>query len=159
MAPTDRTRGDHTLATHRAAGHDFHLLERFEAGIVLSGTEVKSIRAGKINLKEAYGRVRDGEVWLLNAHVSPYEQGNRANHEPLRPRKLLLHAREIAKLDRETTRGGLTLVATRVYLKRGRIKVELALARGKKLHDKRESSRRREIDREIARAKGSRALR
>lgn len=159
MATSDNSRGDRTLATNRAARHQFHLLERFEAGLVLAGTEVKSIRAGKINLKEAYARVRDGELFLFNAHVSPYEQGNRANHEPLRPRKLLLHAKEILKLERETTRGGMTLVALRVYLKRGRVKLELALARGKKLHDKREASRRREMDREIDRAKGSRTFR
>ena len=112
-----------------------------------------------MNLKEAYARVKEGEVYLLSAHISPYEQGNRANHDPVRPRKLLLHAREIKKLDRETTRGGMTLIATRLYLKRGRIKIEIALARGKKLHDKRESSRKREVEKEMARAKGSRTLR
>ncbi len=150
---------DKILATNRAAAHEFHLLERIEVGIVLSGTEVKSARAGKVNLKDAYARVKEGEVFLHNAHISPYAQGNRANHDPLRPRKLLLHAKEIRKLDRETTRGGTTLVPTRLYLKRGRVKVELALARGKKLHDKREASRLKESEKEMARAKGSRAFR
>lgn len=146
-----------TLATNRKASHEYHLLEQQEAGIVLTGTEVKSARDGKVNLKEAYCRVRDGELFLLGAHISPYEQGNRENHDPLRPRKLLMHGREIAKLARETITGGLTLIPTRMYLKRGRIKVEIALAKGKKLHDKRESARTREMDREIARAKGSRS--
>ena len=144
------------LATNRSAGHEYHPLQRFEAGIVLTGTEVKSARQGKVNLKDAYARVQDGEVFLHNAHISPYAQGNRENHEPRRTRKLLLHAREIRKLGRETITTGLTLVATRMYLKNGRIKVELALARGKKLHDKREASRRRDADREMARARGSR---
>jgi SsrA-binding protein len=146
------------LATNRAASHHYHLFQRFEAGIVLTGTEVKSARQGKVNLKDAYARVTGGEVFLHHAHISPYTQGNRENHEPLRIRKLLLHAREIRKLARETVTTSLTLVATRMYLKQGRIKVELALARGKKLHDKREASRRREVDREIARARGSRSL-
>jgi len=150
--------GPKVLATNRAASHQYHLLQRFEAGIVLTGTEVKSARQGKVNLKDAYARVSEGEVFLHSAHISPYTQGNRENHEPRRTRKLLLHAREIRKLARETVTTGLTLVATRMYLKNGRVKVELALARGKKLHDKREASRRREMDREMARARGSRSL-
>jgi len=148
--------GVKVLATNRSASHEYHLLERFEAGIVLTGTEVKSAREGKVNLKDAYARVENGEVFLHNAHVSPYAQGNRENHEPMRVRKLLLHAREIRKLERETVRTALTLVATRVYLKNGRIKVELALARGKKLHDKRDAARQREMEREMDRARGSR---
>ena len=151
-----KQQGPQVLATNRSASHEYHLLQKVEAGIVLTGTEVKSARQGKVNLKEAYARVRDGELWLYNAHISPYDQGNRENHEPRRTRKLLLHAREIRKLARETVTTGLTLIATRLYLKGGRIKVELALARGKKLHDKRESSRKREMEREMARAKGSR---
>ena len=150
--------GPKALATNRAAGHEYHLLQRFEAGIALTGTEVKSARLGKVNLKDAYARIMNGELFLLNAHISPYEQGNRENHEPTRPRKLLMHAREIRKLARETVTTNLTLVATQLYLKKGRIKVELALARGKKLHDKRETSRKREVDRELARARGSRSL-
>jgi SsrA-binding protein len=148
--------GRKLLAANRAASHEYRLLQRFEAGIVLTGTEVKSAREGRVNLKDAYARVENGEMFLHNAHISPYTQGNRENHEPLRKRKLLLHAREIRKLERETVRTSLTLVATRMYLKNGRIKVELALAQGKKLHDKRETSRRREMDREMARARGSR---
>ena len=144
---------DRARAERLPADPAYDLLERFEAGIVLTGTEVKSARAGKINLKDAYARVRDGEMFLFKAHISPYEQGNRANHEPERTRKLLLHAREILKLDREITLSGMTLIPTRVYLKNGRIKVELALAKGKKLHDKRESSRKREMEREAARAR------
>jgi len=150
--------GPRALATNRSAGHEYHLLQRFEAGIALTGTEVKSARLGKVNLKDAYARIMNGELFLLNAHISPYEQGNRENHEPTRPRKLLMHAREIRKLARETVTTNLTLVATQIYLKNGRIKVELALARGKKLHDKRETSRKREVEREMARARGSRSL-
>lgn len=146
---------DPVLARNRAASHEFHLLERFEAGIVLTGTEVKSARQGKVNLKESYARVENGEVFLVKAHISPYEQGNTFNHEPTRKRKLLLHAREIRKLERATTAGGMTLVATRMYLKRGRIKLEIALAKGKKLFDKREASRKRDMDREIARSGSS----
>ena len=148
--------GPKVLATNRTASHQYQLFERFEAGIALRGTEVKSARQGKLNLKDGYARVHNGEVFLLNVHISPYTQGNRENHEPVRQRKLLLHAREIRKLARETTATALTIVPTRVYLKNGRIKVELALARGKKLYDKRESSRRREVEKEMARAKGSR---
>ena len=152
-----RQDGPRVLASNRAAGHEYHLLERYEAGVVLTGTEVKSARAGKVNLKDAYARVERGELFLYNAHISPYEQGNRENHEPLRPRKLLLHAHEIRKLARETVATGLTIVPTRLYLKDGRIKVEVALARGKKLHDKREASREREVRREMDRARGSRS--
>ncbi len=148
--------GPKVLATNRTASHQYQLFERFEAGIALRGTEVKSARQGKLNLKDGYARVHNGEVFLLNVHISPYTQGNRENHEPMRQRKLLLHAREIRKLARETTATARTIVPTRVYLKNGRIKVELALARGKKLYDKRESSRRREVEKEMARAKGSR---
>lgn len=144
------------LASNRAATHEYHLLHRIEAGIVLSGTEVKSARQGKVNLKEAFARIQDGQVFLHNAHFSPYTHGNRENHEPLRPRKLLLHAGEIRKLIRETDAAGMTLVPTRLYLKRGRIKVELAVARGKKQHDKREAGRVREAEREMARARGAR---
>ncbi len=144
------------LAKNRAASHEFHLFRRLEAGLVLTGTEVKSARQGNVSLKDAYARVREGEVFLYNAHISPYTQGNRDNHEPKRPRKLLLHAREIRKLAKETVTTGLTLVPTRLYLKNGRIKVELALARGKKLHDKREASRKKEMEKEMARAKAVR---
>ena len=149
--------GPKVLATNRAASHEFHLLQRLEAGIVLTGTEVKSARLGSVNLKDSYAKVnKAGEIFLHNVHISPYEQGNRQNHEPRRPRKLLLHAREIRKLEKATVSSGTTIVATKLYLKKGRIKVEIALAKGKKLYDKRESSRKREMDQEMARAKSSR---
>src|SRR5215210_5237645 len=136
------------LVTNRAALHEYHILDRFEAGIALQGTEVKSIRAGQIQLKESYVAVRDGEAWLFNAHISHYSHGNRANHDPVRTRKLLLHRREIAKLEQTTTVQGMTLVVTRLYLKNGRAKVEVGVARGKKLYDKRETEMRRTVERE-----------
>jgi len=136
------------LASNRAAFHDYHILDKHEAGIALTGTEVKSVLAGRVQLKEGYVAVRDGEAWLFNAHISPYAHGNRENHEPLRPRKLLLHKREILKLDQAAVKDGMTLVALRMYLKARRIKIEVAVARGKKLYDKRETELRRTVDRE-----------
>jgi SsrA-binding protein len=136
------------LASNRAAYHEYHILEKYEAGIVLTGTEVKSVLAGRVQLKEGYVAVRDGEAWLFNAHISPYAHGNRENHEPLRTRKLLLHKKEIAQLAEATVKQGMTLVATRVYLKQRRIKIEVAIARGKKMYDKRETEMRRTVDRE-----------
>ena len=136
------------LASNRAAFHEYHILDKYEAGIALTGTEVKSVLAGRVQLKEGYVAVRDGEVWLFNAHISPYAHGNRENHEPLRTRKLLLHRREIEKLDQAAIKDGMTLVATRVYLKNRKIKIEVAVARGKKLYDKRETELRRTVDRE-----------
>ena len=136
------------LLTNRAAFHEYHILNTYEAGIVLTGTEVKSVRGGQIQLKESYVAVREGEAWLFNAHVSPYAYGNRDNHEPTRTRKLLLHRREIDRLEQEATVKGMTLVVTRAYLKKGRIKLEVGVARGKKLYDKRETEMRRTIDRE-----------
>lgn len=136
------------IVTNRAAFHEYHILDKFEAGIVLTGTEVKSLRAGHIQLKESYVSVRDGEAWLFNAHISPYTHGNRGNHDPVRTRKLLLHRREIEKLGDESTIKGMTLVVTRVYLKRGRVKFEIGVARGKKLYDKRETEMRRTVERE-----------
>jgi SsrA-binding protein len=140
------------VAVNRAAGHNYELLERFETGIVLAGTEVKSIRAGRANLKDAYGLIKDGELWLLNAHISPYEHGNIYNHDPLRTRKLLVHAEELRKLIGKSQQRGLTMIPTRMYFKNGRVKVELALARGKQLWDKRETERRRTADREAREA-------
>lgn len=131
------------LADNRHAAHHYYLMERFEAGIALTGTEVKSARDGKIQLKDSYAEVLNREVWLVNAHISPYSHGNRQNHDPLRRRKLLLHRQEIDKLQGKTREKGLTLVPTKVYLNQGRIKCELALGRGKKLHDKREAERTR----------------
>lgn len=144
------------LATNRSARHEFHLHDRYEAGIALTGTEVKSARKGTVNLKDAYARVKDGELFLHNAHISPYAEGNRENVDPRRTRKLLLRAREIRKLARATETTGMTIVATRMYLKQGWIKIELAVAQGKKLHDKREATRKKEADREMARARGMR---
>ena len=129
------------LSDNRQAGHNYILLERFEAGLVLTGTEVKAIKSGKMQLKESYGSIDKNEAWLLNAHISEYSHGNRANHAPIRNRKLLLHRSEIEKLQSKTREKGLSLVPTKVYLKDGRIKCEIALARGKKLHDKREAER------------------
>jgi len=137
------------LASNRAAWHEYHILDKYEAGIALTGTEVKSVLAGRVQLKEGYVAVREGEVWLFNAHISPYAHGNRENHDPVRTRKLLLHKREIQHLDEAAVKQGMTLVALRVYLKNRRIKVEVAVARGKKLYDKRETEQRRTVDREM----------
>lgn len=149
---------DSMLANNRAATHEFHLLRKLEAGIVLLGTEVKSAREGRVHLKEAYARIKDGQAYLCKAYFGPYSHAGVDDHEPTRRRKLLLHAREIRKLAKEANASGMTLIPTRLYLREGKIKVEIALARGKRLHDKRESSRRKEMDREMARARGSRTL-
>jgi SsrA-binding protein len=137
---------------NRKAYHNYQILETFEAGMVLQGTEVKSIREGKVNLKDSYGLIKNGEVWLLNCHISPYTHGNRMNHDPLRTRKLLLHRTEIRKLVGKTTERGLTLVPIRIYFQRGLAKCEIALARGKKLYDKRETEKRKAIDKETRQA-------
>lgn len=142
------------LSDNRQAGHNYYLLERYEAGIVLSGTEVKAAKSGKIQLKDAFAEVQNGEAWLMNAHISPYSHGNRENHEPVRRRKLLLHRAEIDKLLGKTREKGLSLIPTRIYLKNGKIKCELAVARGKKLHDKREAERTREMQAEARAAIG-----
>jgi SsrA-binding protein len=125
------------LAANRAAYHNYHIGDRYEAGLALTGTEVKSAMEGRVQLKEAYVSVRDGEAWLFNAHISPYSHGNRENHEPLRTRKLLVHKREIFKLEDAAAKQGMTLVPTQLYLKNGRIKLEFGVAKGKKLYDKR----------------------
>ena len=140
------------IAVNRQAFHNYEILERLEAGMVLTGTEIKSARDGRVNLKDAYGLVKSGEVWLLNCHISPYSHGNFSNHDPLRTRKLLLNRAEIRKLIGKTTEKGLTLVPLKLYLKNGRLKCELALARGRKLHDKREVSRMKTIDKEARQA-------
>jgi SsrA-binding protein len=140
------------IASNRAAAHNYFLLEKFEAGMVLTGTEVKSARDGRVNLKDAYGLVKDGELWLLNAHISPYQHGNIFNHNPLRTRKLLVHKTELRKLIGKTQQRGMTLVPTRMYFRNGKIKVEVALAKGKQLWDKRETERRRTADREAREA-------
>lgn len=145
------------LSDNRAAGHNYFLLDRYEAGIVLTGTEVKSAKNGRIQLKESYAEVSQGEAWLLNAHISEYSHGNIMNHAPLRKRKLLLHAGEIEKLREQTREKGLTLVPTKLYLKNGRIKVEIATAKGKKFHDKREATKAKEMQAEAKAALGRRA--
>ncbi len=136
------------IINNRHAFHEYHILDRYEAGIALKGTEVKSVMSGRIQLKDCYVSVRDGEVWLLNAHISPYSHGNRENHDPLRTRKLLLHKREILKLEKETVVKGMTLVITRIYMKNRRVKFEVGVAKGKKLYDKRETEMKRTIDKE-----------
>jgi SsrA-binding protein len=136
------------LATNRAAFHNYHISSKYEAGAALVGTEVKSVLDGRIQLKDSYVGVRDGEAWLFNAHISPYSHGNRNNHDPLRTRKLLLHRREIDKLDQAAATDGMTLVVTRVYIKSRKIKFEVGVAKGKKLYDKRETEMRKIIDRE-----------
>jgi SsrA-binding protein len=136
------------LSDNRAARHHYHLSDNLEAGLVLTGTEVKAARDGKIVLKDAFGEVTGNEVWLVNAHIGHYSHGNIMNHEPVRKRKLLLHRAEIAKILKQTREKGLTLVPTKLYLKDGLIKVEVAIGRGKKVHDKRESEREREMEAE-----------
>ena len=151
-------RGDFKiLSDNRSAGHDYHLLDRYEAGLVLTGTEVKSAKNGKIQLKESYAEVNDNEAWLLNAHISEYSHGNIMNHAPVRKRKLLLHRSEIEKLRSETREKGLTIVPTKLYLKGGLIKIEIATAKGKKFHDKREAIKAKEMQAEAKAAIGRRA--
>jgi len=140
------------LARNRKARHEYHLTDAVEAGIVLTGTEVKAMRAGKVQLKDGFVEFRDGQAWLTSVHVSHYSHGNRENHEPERPRKLLLHKREIDRLSGRTQAKGFTVVPLSIYLKGNRIKVEIALARGKKLYDKRQAERERELDREARQA-------
>lgn len=147
-----------TIAVNRKAQHDYHILETVEAGIVLTGTEIKSIRAGKVSLREAYARPDKGELWLFGAHISHHPGGGPYNHEPARPRKLLLHRKEIADIIGKSEQKGLTIVPLKLYLKKGLAKVELGIAKGKKLYDKRESIRRKETAREMDRTmkRGSR---
>ena len=140
------------LNTNREAEYKYFLTERFEAGLVLTGTEVKAVRNGRANLKDSYATIQNGEAWLFNAHISPYEFGNRENHEPLRKRKLLLHRQEIRRLLGKVEQRGLTLIPTKMYLKNGCIKCEIALAKGKKLYDKRETERRKTDAREAQQA-------
>jgi len=150
-----RPKGEKLIADNRRARHDYQLLDRVEAGVVLTGTEVKSLRDGKTSLQRAYADVRDGEAWLVGVHIPEYGQGNRANHDPDRERKLLLHRREVDRLYGQVREKGVTIVPTRMYFKDGRVKVELALAKGKDLHDKRrdiaERDARRQMERELGR--------
>lgn len=144
--------GERDASVNRAASHNYFLSDKFEAGVVLTGTEVKSVRSGLVNLKDAYGLVKNDELFLINAHIGQYQHGNIWNHEPLRTRKLLVHADEIRKLIGKTQQKGMTLIPTRVYFKNGRVKIEMALAKGKQQWDKRETERRRTADKEAREA-------
>jgi SsrA-binding protein len=140
------------VATNRKALHDYFIEDTYEAGIALTGTEIKSVRAARVNLRDGFVQIRSGEAWLLNVHISPYDFGNRENHEPRRERKLLLHQREIRKLQSKVAERGWTIVPLRMYLKDGRAKIEIALVRGKRLYDKRDAVAERDADRELRRA-------
>jgi SsrA-binding protein len=146
-----KAKGEKLIADNRRARHDYNLLDRYEAGLVLTGTEVKALREGKTSLQQAFADVREGEAWLVGVHIAEYDQGNRANHDPDRPRKLLLHRREIDRLYGQVREKGFTVVPTRLYFKDGRVKVEIALARGKELHDKRRDIADRDARREMER--------
>jgi SsrA-binding protein len=148
MAKTAREEAQKSIAENRKAFHDYHIVETFEAGIVLVGTEVKSIREGSANLRDSFARVESGEVWVYNIHINPYSHRGYSDHQPTRPRKLLLHRQEIRKLIGKTVEKGMTLVPTRLYFKNGHVKVSLALAKGKQARDKRETIKRREAERE-----------
>ena len=146
--PTDRKAAERILADNRKAAHDYHLLETFEAGMVLVGTEVKAIREGRVNLRDSYARCEDGGVWVYNIHISSYSHRGYADHVPTRRRKLLLHTQEIRKLTGKTVEKGMTLVPVRMYLRNGRVKLAVSLAKGKKTYDKRETIKRRAAERE-----------
>ncbi|KRO16604.1 SsrA-binding protein SmpB [Lacticaseibacillus saniviri] len=152
MAKKQKPKPANLLAQNKKASHDFNILETYEAGIVLTGPEIKSVRAGKVNLKDGFARIRQGEAWLENVHISPYTEGNQFNGDPLRNRKLLLHKKEISKLTGVVQEKGTTLVPLRMYLKHGYAKVLIGVGQGKKLYDKRETLKRKEQDREMARA-------
>jgi SsrA-binding protein len=143
---TSKSTGIKILSDNRQANFNYFLFDRFEAGLVLAGTEVKAIKTGKVQLKDAYAEIHAGEAWLVNAHISEYSHGNRENHAPVRKRKLLLHRREIDKLHEQIRERGLSIIPTKMYLKDGRVKCEVAVAKGKKFHDKRETERNREMD-------------
>ncbi len=144
------------IAKNRKATHDYFLFDTFEAGIVLKGTEIKSIRAGRVSLREAYVQITDMETWLINMHIAPYDPASRFNHDPKRPRKLLMHRREISKLKDQIQQRGYTIIPIRMYFKRGRVKVEIALARGKRKYDKRRTIAKRDAQREIDRTMSKR---
>lgn len=154
---TDREKAQRTIAENRKARHDYHILETWEAGVALLGTEVKAIREGRVNLRDSFARIDKGEVWMQNVHISPYSHRGSSDHEELRPRKLLLHRDEIRKMVGRVAEKGLTLVPLELYFKNGRVKVLLGLARGKQAHDKRETIRRREVERETRAAVKARA--
>ncbi len=157
MARKPDTPGIKIIGKNRRAFHDYHVLDTWEAGLVLLGTEVKALRAGRVNLGDSYGEIRDGEAWLCKTHIGPYEMGNRENHDPFRRRKLLLNRREIRRIRPRIEEQGLTLIPLKIYFKHGRIKIEMGLCRGKKLHDKREDKARKDVDRRIAKELGRRS--
>ncbi|MEP7145775.1 MAG: SsrA-binding protein SmpB [bacterium] len=148
MSDTDKIK---VIATNRKANFEYEILGRYEAGMVITGTEVKSLREGKVNMQEAYGRIINNEVWILNSHINEYKFGNINNHEPLRTRKLLLNKKEIRKIKQELQEKGLTLVPLKMYFKGSLVKMEIGIARGKKLYDKRESIKKREVERKLSR--------
>ena len=152
MATAKSPSKEKLIASNKKAFHEYHVLDKFEAGLQLTGTEVKSLREGAANLKDAYVTFKNGEAYLFGAHISPYAHGNRENHDPIRTRKLLLHRREIEKLHVQVTEKGLTIVPLRLYFKGSRVKAEIGVVRGKKLYDKRETEKKREADRETAAA-------
>jgi SsrA-binding protein len=156
MAKRTTPAGIKIIAQNRKARHEYEILQTVEAGIVLVGTEVKALRAGKVNLGDSYAEIKRGEVWLVKMHIGPYEMGNRMNHEPFRRRKLLLNRREIRKLQPKLDEGGRTLVPLKIYFKHGRVKVELGLGKGKKLYDKRDDKAKRDAERQMARITGRR---
>ena len=156
MSPSPNEGGTKLIAQNRRARHEYHIEETFEAGLVLVGTEVKSCREGRVNLADAYAVIKEREAWLLQCHISPYSHGNRQNHEPMRPRKLLLPGQEIEKLEVAASQGGRTLVPLRLYFKHGLAKAEIAIARGKKLFDKRASDAKRDVERQMRREVGRR---
>ncbi|HKR63608.1 MAG TPA: SsrA-binding protein SmpB [Thermoanaerobaculia bacterium] len=150
--PAKPDSGEKLIASNKKALHDYFIVQKIEAGVALTGTEVKSLRAGNAQLKDSYVTLKDGEAFLFGAHISPYSHGNLENHDPERTRKLLLHRREIEKLHAQTAEKGLTVVPLRLYFKSGKVKVEIAVVRGKKQYDKRETERKKELDREAAQA-------
>jgi len=156
MARRSGDGGIKIIANNRRARHEYHIFQSWEAGIVLQGTEVKALRAGRVSLGDAYAEIRDGEAWLVKMHIGPYDQGNRQNHEPFRRRKLLLNQREIRKIRPRIEERGQTLVPLKIYFKHGLVKVEIALARGKKLHDKRAAKAEQTVKRRIAQSLGKR---
>ncbi|MCB1183767.1 SsrA-binding protein SmpB [bacterium] len=156
MAGKSDTSGIKIIAQNKRAFHEYEILDRWEAGLVLLGTEVKALRNGRVNLGDSYGEIREGEAWVVKMHIGPYEMGNRENHEPFRRRKLLLNRREIRKILPKVEERGLTLVPMKLYFKKGRVKLELGLGRGKKLHDKRDTKAKKDVERRIAKEIGRR---
>lgn len=156
MGRKDDPSGIKIISKNRRAYHEYHVLDTWEAGLALLGTEVKALREGRVNLGDAYGEIREGEAWLCKVHIGPYEQANRENHDPFRRRKMLLNRREIRKIEPRILERGLTLIPLKLYFKHGRVKVEIGLCKGKKLHDKREDKARQDVQRRIAKELGRR---